>query len=118
MARVTGIGGIFFKSDNPRELRQWYERHLGVKPHPMGPVIFFWREQEDVEKVGYTVWSPFPQDTDYFGSGDQPYMVNFRVDDLDAVLRNLRRAGAQVDDEIREEEYGRFGWATDPDGRR
>lgn len=118
MARVTGIGGIFFKSENPRELRQWYERNLGVKTHPMGPVVFFWRDQDDPEKVGQTIWSAFPKDTDYFGPSGQPYMVNFRVDDLDAILKNLRAAGAQVDDKIEEQEYGRFGWVTDPDGQR
>lgn len=121
-ARVTGIGGIFFKSENPARLRQWYEKHLGVKlregAQPGEPPIFEWREKASPQTVGITVWSPFPKDTKYFEPGKAPFMINYRVDDLDRLLAQLRAAGAQVDSKISEDFNGRFAWAMDPEGNR
>ena len=77
-----------------------------------------WRESDDPSRVGSTVWSVFPHDTTYFGSPTQQYMVNYRVDDLEALLAKLRAQGVTVDDERYEDENGRFAWITDPDGRR
>jgi predicted enzyme related to lactoylglutathione lyase len=110
--RVTGIGGVFFRAKDPEALGRWYADNLGIAIEDYGGSTFRWEEK------GTTVWSPFPADTDYFGSGGQQGMVNFRVSDLDAMLEQLRTAGAEVDDRIEEHEYGRFGWAVDPEGNR
>ena len=123
MERVTGIGGIFFKAQDPKTLKAWYRDHLGVPLDGDGYVTFHWREQagpeQDVpERVGMTVWEAFPQDTSYFGDDSKPFMINYRVNDLDALLGQLRAAGVAVDDHIEEGEYGRFAWATDPEGNR
>jgi predicted enzyme related to lactoylglutathione lyase len=112
MEQVVGIGGVFFRSRDPDALRAWYAEHLGIPPADFVGTVFV-AEAGDV-----TVWSPFPKDTTYFGAEDQPVMLNFRVRDLDAMLEQLRNAGVEVDDEITEEEHGRFGWARDLEGNR
>ena len=115
MARATGIGGVFFRSTDPQALRDWYTEHLGLRPGDDGVVVIRWGGDHS----GSTVWAPFPADTDYFGEDTQQSMVNYRVDDLDTLLAQLRAAGAEVDDRIHElEGLGRFGWATDPEGNR
>lgn len=106
--RVTGIGGVFFRSPNPDALVAWYREHLGV-PVTEGYVIF--PESRD------THWIPFPESTDYWPE-EKGCMVNFTVRDLDAMLAQLRGDGVSVDDRVEEHEYGRFGWATDPEGNR
>ena len=111
MQRVTGIGGVFFRAKDPEALAKWYADLLGVIP-PAG-AEGVWRQE-----AGPTVWAPFEQETDYFGRRDQTWMVNFRVADLDAMLAQLRQAGAEVDDKVEDYEYGRFGWVTDPEGNR
>lgn len=113
MGKVTGIGGIFFKSRDPKALAAWYREHLGLEVEDWGGVNFHWRDPE-----GSTVWSPFREDTGYFDPSERPFMINFRVDDLDGMLTRLREAGAQVDDRVEEYEYGRFGWFVDPEGTR
>ena len=118
MGRVTGIGGIFFKSRDPQQLKSWYQQHLGIVPDQGGYVAFQWREKDDPDNVGYTVWGPFGEDTKYFDPSTKPYMLNFRVDDLDALLAQLRSEGVEVDDKVEEYEYGRFGWIMDPEGCR
>jgi predicted enzyme related to lactoylglutathione lyase len=116
MERVTGIGGIFFKSNDPKALGAWYSEHLGIALEEWGGHPFRWG---DDSPTGTTVWSPFPADTKYFGPGTAPFMINYRVSDLDAMLAQLRAAGVQVDEKVDEsEEMGRFGWAMDPDGNR
>jgi predicted enzyme related to lactoylglutathione lyase len=114
MAKVTGLGGIFFKSRDPAALGAWYARHLGLNVEEWGGVRF----NEDDQRPGYTLWSPFAADTGYFGPGAQHYMINFRVDDLDALLAQLRVAGVEVDERIDQSEFGRFGWIVDPEGTR
>jgi len=114
MAKVTGLGGIFFKSRDPAALGAWYARHLGLNVEEWGGVRF----NEDAQRPGYTLWSPFAADTGYFGPGAQPYMISFRVDDLDALLAQLRVAGVEVDERIDQSEFGRFGWIVDPEGTR
>ncbi len=106
---MTGIGGVFFRARDPERLLAWYAEHLGVPVQGDGYVVF--AESRD------TVWSPFPQDTEYWPSEKQS-MVNFTVFDLDAMLAQLREAGVEVDERIEELEFGRFGWATDPEGNR
>jgi len=114
MRRVTGIGGVFFKVRNPAALRAWYREHLGIESDEWG-ALFHWREDDAPERRGSTVWSPFASDSDYFPG---PVMVNYRVDDLDAVVAALREEGVQVDARVEEGELGRFAWATDPEGNR
>ena len=118
MARVLGIGGVFFKSRGPEKLQSWYCEHLGIESDTEGYVVFGWRDKQDPQQEHSTVWSAFPQDTTYFDPTAAPYMINYIVDDLDGMLKQLRAAGVQVDDTIEEMEYGRFGWAIDPEGVR
>jgi predicted enzyme related to lactoylglutathione lyase len=117
--RVTGIGGVFFKAKDPGKLMSWYTTHLGIKPESEGSstTMFQWREKEDSKQVGYTVRSIFPHDTKYFDPGVSPFMINFRVKDLDRLMDQLRREGVKVDDKREEYEYGRFGWIIDPRGQ-
>ncbi|MCC6157670.1 MAG: VOC family protein [Deltaproteobacteria bacterium] len=121
MSHVTGFGGVFFKSKNPEAIRDWYVEHLGLPKSPDGFVVFRWREGGDGEEPGSmasTVWSPFPADTTYFEPSPAPFMINFRVRDLDAALADLRAKGVWVDERIEDSELGRFGWILDPDGNR
>ena len=108
MERVTGIGGVFFRSRDPAALVAWYAEHLGV-PVTDGYVIF--------PESRNTVWSPFSEDTEYWPPAKQG-MVNFTVRDLDAMLAQLRAAGVEVDDRVEDHQYGRFGWGLDPEGNR
>jgi catechol 2,3-dioxygenase-like lactoylglutathione lyase family enzyme len=117
MAKVLGIGGVFFRSDNPEQLYSWYEKHLGLQPC-QGCVIFPWRQAGEDGKDRMTVWSIFPRNTDYFGPTKPAFMVNYIVDDIDGMLADLRAKGAAVDDRREDTEYGRFAWVTDPEGNR
>ena len=109
MERVTGIGGVYFRARDPKALLDWYAEHLGVPVAGDGFVIF--------PESRNTVWSPFAEDTDYWPSAKHG-MVNFTVRDLDAMLTQLRAAGVEVDDTVEDLEFGRFGWAIDPEGNR
>jgi predicted enzyme related to lactoylglutathione lyase len=110
--RVSGVGGVFVRARDAAALRGWYERHLGIEAGDWGGQQFDWGQG------GSTTWSVFAADTGYFGRPDQAFMVNFRVDDLDAMLAQLRAGGVQVVEEIEESDYGRFGWAYDGEGNR
>lgn len=116
--RVTGIGGVFFKARDQVRLGEWYRRHLGVEVQQGGFAVFRWREHDDPAVPGATVWSVFPEDTEYFGSREQRAMINYRVRDLDAVLAALRSEGVAVDEKVEESAEGRFGWITDAEGNR
>ncbi len=114
MERVTGIGGVFFRAKDPKALAAWYRATLGVPveaDQSYGSLV-------SAGSGEMTVWSTFPSDTEYFGPGSQSLMVNYRVSDLDAMVAQLREAGARVEDRIDEQEYGRFAWAHDPEGNR
>ena len=111
MERVTGIGGIFLRGREPEALRAWYAANLGIDVEDWGGVAFV-ADQGDA-----TVWSIFAGDTDYWPRAQQ-VMANYRVRDLDAMLDQLRAAGAEVDEKVEEMEFGRFGWAVDPEGNR
>ena len=113
MAKVIGFGGVFFKSRDPSALRAWYACHLGIEVADFGAMF-----AEDESRPGCTLWAPFAEDTDYFGAGGREFMLDFRVDDLDALLANLRAAGVAVDPNVQQDENGRFGWITDPEGTR
>lgn len=116
MERVTGIGGVFFKAEDPARLRAWYRDNLGIVSEDWG-AVFKWRDDPRAA-TGVTVWAPFARDTTYFAPGRATFMLNFRVKDLDAMLAQLRRNGATVDEKVQVEFNGRFGWAMDPEGNR
>ena len=119
MEKVTGIGGIFFKASDSKSLGAWYRDHLGIPiDESYGGASFEWREKEKPDEVGMTIWSAFPSTTKYFDPTRASFMINYRVDDLDAMLAQLREAGATVDEKVDDTDYGRFGWATDPEGNR
>jgi predicted enzyme related to lactoylglutathione lyase len=118
MKRVIGIGGIFFKSNVPDKLREWYRAHLGIQCDNDDGATFKWREIDDPNKERYTVWSPFSGDTDYFAPGEKPFMINFQVENLDELLVHLKREGVDVDPRVETYDYGKFGWIMDPEGNR
>ncbi len=118
MPQVRGIGGIFFKSNNPELLKSWYEKHLGIVSRPDVGAVFAWRRADDPSMEQQTVWSVFPASTRYFDPSKSPFMLNYIVDDLDATLEALRAHGVQVDERIERYPYGNFGWITDPDGNK
>lgn len=118
MKRVTGIGGIFFKCKDPQAMKQWYEEHLGIPQDPYG-YTFKWYEQRDSDLVGRTVWSPFPEDTDYFGNEEQQLMINYRVADIERLVEQLRQEGVTIVDEIQDYEgIGKFVHILDGEGNR
>ena len=120
MKHVLGVGGIFFKAQDPDKLGAWYKEHLGLEVEEYGGVSF--REEQNAEAVpkrqAYLVWSPFAADTDYFAPSEKPFMINFRVANLDALLAKLRAEGVTVDEKTDKSEFGYFGWAMDPEGNR
>lgn len=117
---VTGLGGVFFKARDPDALRAWYRTHLGIDARADlgGSADFPWRDAGDPATVGHTYWSLFRADTTYFAPSEAPFMLNYRVADLDVTLARLRAAGVWVDEKGEVAEYGRFGWIMDPEGNR
>ena len=115
--RVTGIGGVFFKTKDQQKLKDWYRDHLGIDSDKYG-FTFKWRDYEDKEAPGTTVWSPFPSDTDYYAPSDKEYMINYRVADLVGLLKVLEEEGVHIVGEMEEYEYGKFAWIMDPEGRK
>ena len=118
MARVTGIGGVFFKANDLDASKQWYQTHLGIDIQDWNGAEFSWRERDHPERTGSTVWSLFARDSNYFAPSEAPFMINYRVDNLDELLGQLRAAGVSVDERVADLEFGRFGWIMDPDGNR
>jgi len=117
--RVTGIGGIFIRVNDPQKLGQWYAKHLGIELEPEGDTsVFRWRYRDNPEQKGATVWALFAPDSDYLGSKSAPFMLNYRVEDLDAVLEMLKQEGVQVEMEPITNPHGRFAWIRDPEGHR
>jgi predicted enzyme related to lactoylglutathione lyase len=107
------LGGVFFKAKDPKGLAAWYRDHLGLSIDNGQTYAAFKSAGPDE----MTVWSTFPADSKYFGT-QSPFMVNYQVKNLDAMLAQLRAAGVKVDDKVEDYDYGRFGWATDPEGNR
>jgi predicted enzyme related to lactoylglutathione lyase len=118
MKRVTGIGGIFIKSADTARLRDWYQKHLGIPIEAWGGTAFRWAGTHNPGGHGTTVWSVFEASSNYFSPSQSPFMVNYRVEDLHALLAALRAEGCQVEDKVDESEYGKFGWVIDPDGNK
>lgn len=118
MKRVTGIGGVFFKSPDPKRLSAWYQTHLGVPVEVWGGAAFNWAGPDNPGGVGTTVWSPVKEDADTFAPTTSRFMINYRVDDLHALMAALREEGCEVVGKVDESEYGKFGWVMDPDGNK
>ncbi len=116
--RVTGLGGVFFKSGDPKPLLEWYRTHLGIDAADWGGFAFQWREREQPEEIGYTVWGAFPETTDYFAPSDLPYMLNFRVQGIDRLIAVLKEEGVEIVGEVEEHPNGKFAWIRDPEGRK
>lgn len=113
MKRVVGVGGIFFKARNPEALRAWYKAHLGIDVQDWGGTAFPWDRPD-----GMTVWSIFPESSETFAPSRSSFMVNYVVEDLQAVLDALRSEGCEVDSKVDDSEFGKFGWVMDPEGNR
>jgi len=113
MSRVLGIGGIFFKARDPEALRDWYRKHLGLDIQSWGGTAF-----EGPEAQGTTAWSIFAETSQHFAPSTAPFMINYRVADLDGLLAQLKSEGCAVDDKTDVSEFGAFGWVMDPEGNR
>ena len=112
MAKAVGFGGVFVKARDPKQLAEWYSQHLGITNSGYG--LSF----DGPESMGMTMFAHFPETTKYFGDGPQQCMLNFRVDDLDALLEQLAAAEVRIDPKRQDESYGRFAWIWDPEGNR
>ncbi len=113
--RVTGLGGFFFKSKDPNQLKTWYKDHLGIPTDQYG-WTFWWKDKEG--KDASTQWSPFEENTTYFQPSDKPFMMNFRVENLEELLKVLAEEGVTVVGEMETYDYGKFGWILDPEGNK
>jgi len=116
MEKVTGIGGVFLKARDPEAMAAWYRENLGIATKD-GYTDFQWREKEKPEQIGRTVWSLFAADTDYFKPSNAPFMINYRVENLDRMIEQLRQQGITVE-KVEDYDYGRFAWIMDPEGNR
>ncbi|MBL7864662.1 MAG: VOC family protein [Cyclobacteriaceae bacterium] len=119
MKRVTGIGGIFFKTEDPKKLKDWYGKHLGFQVTDWG-CSFLWNEVDNPnpKAPARTEWSPFKSDTTYFQPSEKPFMFNYRVENLVELLKVLKEEGVTIVGEMQEYPYGKFGWILDPDGNK
>jgi len=114
--KVTGVGGIFFKSKDPKAAKDWYQKHLGFKTDEYGALFEF--IQADTKTKGYLQWSPFNDHTDYFEPSTKDFMINFRVADIETLVKELKAQGVQVLDDIATYEYGKFVHIMDPEGNK
>ncbi|MDB5149993.1 MAG: hypothetical protein JWQ57_4013 [Mucilaginibacter sp.] len=115
MKKVTGIGGIFFKSKDPKQLNEWYAQKLGFKTSPYG-TKFPWRKDDAPDEKALTVWTPFPETTAYFAPSTKEFMINYIVEDLESLVAELKNDGVTILDEIAASEYGKFVHILDPEG--
>lgn len=118
MKRVTGIGGIFFKAKDAPSLRAWYKLHLGIDVQAWGGAAFDWSDAEGNPVAGTTAWTINPQESEQFAPSTASFMVNYRVEDLHALVKALKEEGCNVLEEIVDSEYGLFGWVLDPEGNK
>jgi predicted enzyme related to lactoylglutathione lyase len=115
MKKVTGLGGVFFKCDDPKAMNEWYAKNLGLPAGEYG-ATFEWRQGDDPSKKGSTTWSTFPQDTKYFNPSAKPFMINYRVEDLVSMVEELKKESVTIIDEIADYDYGKFVHVLDPEG--
>jgi predicted enzyme related to lactoylglutathione lyase len=117
MKRVTGFGGIFFKCKDPKMINEWYKTHLGLETSPYG-TKFEWKDQSDSSKNGYTLWSPFPDNTKYFEPSEKDFMINYRVENIEALVAELKKEGVTILDKVETYDYGKFVHIMDPEGNK
>jgi predicted enzyme related to lactoylglutathione lyase len=117
MKRVTSLGGIFFKCQDPEKMKKWYSDHLGLETDEYG-TNFEWRRSSDPTMKGFTVWSPFSNDSKYFEPSKKEFMINYRVDNIEALIDVLRKEGVTILDDIDASEYGKFIHIIDPEGNK
>jgi predicted enzyme related to lactoylglutathione lyase len=117
LKRVTSIGGIFFKCKSPKAMRAWYQEHLGINTNSYG-AVFEWRQGVDTTKKGFTQWSPFPETTKYFEPSSKDFMINYRVDDLTALVQQLKTEGVTITDTVETYDYGKFVHIMDIEGNK
>jgi predicted enzyme related to lactoylglutathione lyase len=115
--KVTGIGGIFFKCEHPEEMKSWYSKNLGLITNRYGALFEFRKSDKPAEK-GYLQWSPFEEDTDYFEPSDKDFMINYRVENLEELVEELKKNGVPVLDKIETFEYGKFVHILDPENNK
>ncbi|HVW96041.1 MAG TPA: VOC family protein [Mucilaginibacter sp.] len=115
MKKVTGLGGIFFKCNDPKGMNDWYAKNLGLTTSQYG-TTFEWVEADDPSKKGTTVWCTFPEDTKYFNPSAKPFMINYRVENIEELVEQLKKDGVTVTDEIATYDYGKFVHILDPEG--
>lgn len=113
--RVTGLGGFFFKTKDPQAVKQWYREHLGLNTDDYG-CTFWWKDKDGNDCS--TQWSPFKEDTQYFKPSEKQFMMNFRVADLENLLKTLKEEGVTVVGEMETYDYGKFGWILDNEGNK
>jgi predicted enzyme related to lactoylglutathione lyase len=117
MKRVSSIGGVFFKSKNPEQLKQWYEKHLGLQTDEYG-TSFEWKQADKSNEKGFTQWSPFKESTKYFEPSEKQFMINYRVENLEWLVSELKKEGVTVVDEIEKLDYGKFVHILDLEGNK
>lgn len=117
LKRVTGIGGVFFKCKDPKQLRAWYQVHLGINTNEYG-AVFEWHQGADSTKKGFTQWSPFKETTQYFAPSTKDFMINYRVEDLEALVQQLEKEGVTITDKIETADYGKFVHILDLEGNK
>jgi predicted enzyme related to lactoylglutathione lyase len=117
LKRVTGIGGIFFKCKDPKQMRAWYQKHLGLNTNAYG-AVFEWRQGADTTQKGFLQWSPFNEKTKYFAPSTKDYMINYRVANLTALVAALKEEGVTITDTIETFEYGKFVHILDAEGNK
>jgi len=117
MKKSTGIGGIFFKCKNPQKVREWYKNNLGLNTNQYG-AVFEWRQGADTTKKGFTQWSPFAETTSYFAPSTKDFMINYRVENLEALVDQLKRDSVTIVDKIETVEYGKFVHVLDIEGNK
>lgn len=117
MKKVTGIGGIFFKCKDPEKVKEWYSKNLGLKTDEYG-TSFEWRQGENPDKKGFTQWSPFSETTKYIEPSTKDFMINYRVENIEALVEELKKDGVKVLDEIETYDYGKFVHIMDPEGNK
>ncbi len=118
MAKVTGIGGVFFKSTNDNKaLARWYQEHLGIQLEDFGGAVMKWTD-DHAEDEGLTVWCIAEKASDWFSPSNSSFMINYRVDDLDEMVQQLRTAGIEIFKGPESAENGKFAWIIDPDGNK
>jgi len=118
MAKVTGVGGVFFKSRDPGALKAWYVKYLGIEITEWGCAIFDWAEDQKTQVPGVTVWHLAEESGDWFAPSTSQVMVNYRVDDLDGILAGFQRDGIEPVKGPDKEDNGRFAWVMDPAGNK